>query len=607
MSVHLTNQASANFPQLSNNALSVLSQKWVIEPVTERLILTFSQKFRISELLARILLYRGATLEDAHDYLNPTLRSLLPDPSCLLDMDEGIERTIKALDDQEKITIYGDYDVDGATSTALLRRYLRDIGFHVELYIPDRLQEGYGANTEALLALRGSGATLVIMTDCGTTAFDPIQKAKEAGLDIIVIDHHLAEVRLPPAIAIINPNRLDQPKDNNLSHLCAAGVAFLFLVALQRELRRRGFFKEKTEPDLKNYLDIVALGTVCDVMPLTGLNRAFVTQGLKVMHQGVNLGMTVLSEVAELNERAKAHHFGFLLGPRINAGGRVGEATLGSHLLYTESLFEAKTIALKLNNYNKERQQIEKDVLESARRKVEEEKLYDKALIMVGGDDWHPGVIGIVASRLKDLYQKPVCVVGYIGDEGKGSGRSVPGLHLGDAMHKAVREGFLAKGGGHSMAAGFTVMRSYFAPFYMYLDELFSPLMKARESILKVDGALSLTSVTTYLIDELETLEPYGVGNPTPRFMFEGLYIKKLTIVGGDHLSCIMEDRYQSSLKMMLFRSGQSAIAPLLMEASRAKVKIDIVGTLKKNTWQGRTECQVFIEDGRYYADTQSR
>lgn len=440
------NQGNDSSYPLFDGQKSVNEKLWLFKEQNMRDTMTISQRFGVSEFVASILLKRGLQIHQVENYLNPTLRQEMQDPSHLKDMDKGIERLIKALQNQEKIAIFGDYDVDGATSSALLRRYLRDVGGDARIYIPQRLEEGYGPNTPALQLLKQEGYNLVIMVDCGTTAFDPLEAASQMGQDVIVVDHHISQAALPSAYALINPNRLDEISP--LTHLCAAGLCFMVIAALHRALKSIQWFEKRAEPDIRQYLDLVALGTVCDVMPLTGLNRAFVTQGLKVMARRDNIGLRALADVAGLSETPSTYHLGFLIGPRINAGGRVGKADYGSRLLSTLDDLEAIQLARDLDLYNGERKEIEQTVLDQAFDQVERQHLHRHPVILVGQEGWHPGVIGIVAGRIKERYSRPVCVVGFENGVGKGSGRSIHGVNLGNVMHTATHKGLLIYGGG---------------------------------------------------------------------------------------------------------------------------------------------------------------
>jgi len=577
--------------------LSATGKLWDLQGTDDRLVLGLSQRHNLPEIIARILVNRGVTLETADHYLEPTLRNLLPDPSLLLDMDTAVQRTIFALENNEPIVVYGDYDVDGATASALLRRYFQDIGHPIDLYIPDRIEEGYGANSEALESLFHQGKKLVLMVDCGTTAFEPLEHAHTLGLDVIVLDHHTAQPSLPPGIGIINPNRLDQDLGSYsyLRHLCAAGVSFLFLIALQRALRQKGWFKNCPEPDLLSYLDLVALGTVCDVMPLVGLNRAFVTQGLKVLRGRGNLGLSTLADIARVDEAVSTYHLGFILGPRINAGGRVGQANLGSLLLTTEDKNEAQKIADSLNQFNLQRQEIEKQVLEEAIEQIETHRLHDHPVLLVGAEGWHPGVIGIVASRLKERYNRPACVVGFDSDVGKGSGRSISGVELGAAMHTAVHRSILEKGGGHAMAAGFTVHKSKYDQFHAFLNDHLGKKIQEIKPTLKLDGYLSVQGATLELLETLQRLEPFGNGNATPRFAFTQVRVSYLDTVGENHLRCQIADEAGNHLKAIAFRAKDTAIGKYLEETKGQRIQI--AGTLKLDSWNGSTKVSLIIDD----------
>ncbi|MBY0462580.1 MAG: single-stranded-DNA-specific exonuclease RecJ [Alphaproteobacteria bacterium] len=577
--------------------LSATGKLWHLKAPDERTVLGLAQQYNLPEIVTRLLVNRGVTLETADNYLRPTLRELLPDPSLLLDMDKAIERTIKAIEAKQPIVVYGDYDVDGATSSALLRRYFKDIGYPIQLYIPDRIEEGYGANKEALELLYRQGQRLVLMVDSGTTAFEPLEHAHSLGLDVIILDHHTAQPALPKTIGIVNPNRLDQDLGNYgyLRHLCAAGVSFLFLIALQRTLREKGWFKDKSEPDLLQYLDLVALGTVCDVMPLVGLNRAFVTQGLKVLKGRQNLGLSILSDISGVNEAISTYHLGFILGPRINAGGRVGQANLGSLLLTTDDKMEAQKIANSLNQFNLQRQEIEKQVLEEATGQIEARSLHNHPVLLVGEEGWHPGVIGIVASRLKERYNRPACVVGFENGIGKGSGRSITGVELGAAMHIAVHQSLLEKGGGHAMAAGFTVHRDKYDLFHTFLNNHLGKQISEITPTLKLDGYLSISAATEDLLETIGCLEPFGSGNASPKFAFNQVRVAYIDTVGENHLRCQLADEAGNRLKAMAFRAKDTPLGMYLEETKGERIQV--AGTLKLDSWQGSKNVSFTIED----------
>ncbi|MEC8675162.1 MAG: single-stranded-DNA-specific exonuclease RecJ, partial [Pseudomonadota bacterium] len=439
------------------------------EVARDRRATALAQRLDLPAIVAQILADREIELDQAEAYLAPTLRDLLPDPSSFRDMDQAVARLVRAIGAGEKIAVFGDYDVDGATSSALLLRFMRAVGGDIQAYIPDRIAEGYGPNAPALLKLAADGVRVVVTVDCGITAFEPLAAAAQAGLDVIVLDHHVAEPQLPTAVAVVNPNRFDENAGHG--YLAAVGVCFLTTIALNRALRAAGHYQGRAEPNLLQWLDLVALGTVADVVPLVGLNRAFVQQGLKVLAGRRNTGLSALADVAGLDSRPEAYHLGFVLGPRVNAGGRVGEAGLGTRLLAADDPAEAAELARRLDAYNGDRRAIEAEVLTAAVTQAEAAGAAATSLVMVGDAGWHPGVIGIVAARLRERFGVPACVIAWDGAVGKGSGRSVPGVALGPAVLAAQQAGLLINGGGHAMAAGFTVARDRFADFQAFMTE----------------------------------------------------------------------------------------------------------------------------------------
>src|SRR5215470_11034025 len=517
-------------------------RRWHQRGADDRQGLAIAQRFGVPELIGRLLAGRHVTIDDAATFLNPTLRELLPDPSRFSDMDRAVERLMQAIARGEKIAVFGDYDVDGATSAALLHRFFAAIGVAVRFYIPDRLTEGYGPNAPALLRLREEGIAVVITVDCGTTALAPLAAAEAAGLAVIVLDHHVAEPQLPAAAAVVNPNRLDETAGHR--QLAAVGVTFLLVVALNRALRAAGWYANgRTEPDLKRWLDLVALGTVCDVVPLTALNRALVGQGLKVMAWRRNVGLAALADVAGLKEAPGTYHAGFLLGPRINAGGRVGAADLGVRLLTTADAAEAAALARQLDALNAERRALEQAALEAAIAQVEAQRRSERALVFAAGEGWHPGVIGIVAGRLKERFNRPSCVVALEGGIGKGSGRSVPGVALGATIIAARQAGLLVNGGGHAMAAGFTVAAERLPPLRAFLEERIGAAIGAEPLVplLPIDGALAPAAATGAFLDLVERLAPFGAGNPEPRFAVPAARLVYAEAVG-EHIRCTLAD-----------------------------------------------------------------
>jgi len=568
-------------------------KRWEAAETDERLGLTLAQRHNLPEIVGRVLAARGIGVDGIDDFLHPQLRRLLPDPSQFLDMDVAASRLVDAISAGEKVAVFGDYDVDGATSSALLKRYFRAVGSDVEIYIPDRMAEGYGPNLPALLKLKEHGAVVVITVDCGIVAFEALEGAKDAGLEVIVLDHHLAEPRLPAAVAVVNPNRVDDPNPNK--HLAAVGVTFLSVVALNRALRAQGWFKNREEPDLMQWLDIVALGTVCDVVPLTGVNRAFVTQGLKVMGTRQNEGIAALADVAGLTEHPAAYHAGFVFGPRVNAGGRVGESWLGASLLTTTDRTEAADFAKRLDAYNLERRAIEAECLEAAIEAVAVGPTRNFAYAAAEG--WHPGVIGIVAGRLRERFDRPACVVAYENGLGKGSGRSVKGFDLGAAVVAARQEGLLEGGGGHAMAAGFSVLRAKEEAFLAFMESRIEAFAGSEGLVARyrIDGALQPAGADQAMIQSLERLGPFGAGNAQPRFAFPAAQIVKAEPVGENHVRCFLTGDSGGRLKAISFRSLDTPLGQALLNTRG--LPVHVCGTLRLDRWQGRETPQLTIED----------
>ena len=574
---------------------SLKGKRWIKRDADDRQALALAQRYGLPEVVGRVLAGRGVGLDDAEAFLNPTLRTMLPDPSTLKGMDVAAERLGSAIMEGEAIGIFGDYDVDGATSSALLKRFIADVGGRTQVYIPDRIKEGYGPNTPALIKFKDDGISVVVTVDCGTSAFEPLEAAKDAGLEMIVVDHHEAEATLPPATAIINPNRLDD--DSGQGQLAAVGVAFLLVVAVNRALRSAGWYETRPEPDLTGWLDLVALGTVCDVVPLTGINRALVSQGLKVMGQRRNTGLKALADVAGLKEAPETYHAGFQLGPRINAGGRIGSPDLGSRLLGTDDADEAMEIAHRLDELNLERRGIEAAVQEAA---VEEaEKVGDDLgpLVVCAGEGWHPGVIGIVAGRLKDRFNRPACVIAFDGDTGTGSGRSVTGVDLGAAVIAACQAGILIKGGGHKMAAGFTVEKAKLEELKAFLSDRVATDIKEGDirPTLYLDGAMKPKAADMNLLEILAQVGPFGAGNPEPRFVIPAAQLSYAAVVGERHVRGFVTGEGGGRLAAISFNCVDSPLGQALLNSDGAP--LHLAGRLKVNTWQGRSSAQLHIDD----------
>ena len=576
---------------------SLSGKRWELRPGDERIALALSQRLSLPEIVGRILASRDIGLDDAQSFLEPKLRDLLPDPFHLLDMEVATARIVKAITEGELIAIFGDYDVDGATSSALLYRMITAVGGRATTYIPDRIKEGYGPNEAAMVVLKEQGAAVVVTVDCGTTSYQAIEKAQEVGLDVVVVDHHVAESSLPEALAVINPNRLDETSPHG--RLAAVGVTFLLSVALNRMLRDLGWYKSRQEPDLMAWLDIVALGTVCDVVPLIGVNRALVVQGLKVMAQRRNSGISALVDVAGVNELPSAYHLGYVLGPRVNAGGRVGESDLGSRLLSTDSLAEAHMIAERLNEYNAERREIEATVLEQAIEQAEGAAGEQGALVFVQGEGWHPGVIGIVASRLKERYGLPACVLAIKDGVATGSGRSIRGVDMGTAVLAASQMGILERGGGHAMAAGFSVKSEKVNEFKAFLAERFTADISRAKIVptLTLDGAVSLKGATIHLIKNIEKVGPFGAGNAEPRFAFADVTVAYAKAVGKEqnHLSCTLTDSQGGRLRAMAFGGVDSPFGREMLTNREARFHVS--GKIRINHWQGSATPQLSIDD----------
>lgn len=554
--------------------------------------------FQPDDLVTQLLMARGVPRDDIERHREPTIRGFMPDPSIFRDMDCAAERLAKAVEAQERVTIYGDYDVDGATSAALLIRLLRDLGLEAGHYIPDRLMEGYGPSGEALVRIGADGSRLIVTVDCGAMAYDALAQAKAAGLEVIVVDHHKCAAQLPAAFALVNPNRLDESDEAaSHGHLAAVGVAFLLAAAIVRILRLRGFFKARPEPKLIELLDIVALGTVADVAQLRGLNRAFVAQGLKVMAGRRNIGIAALIEASRLNRAPVCSDLGFALGPRINAGGRVGKSDLGVRLLTTQDRDEAHVIAAELNRLNEERRAIEAVVQDEAEAMLPGQ--HNRAVALLAGKGWHPGVIGIVAGRIKEKTGKPSIVIAL--DEhgiGKGSGRSIGGVDLGAAIISAREAGLLEAGGGHAMAAGLTVRAENVNALADWLDQrLEADVARASSnSALLIDALLSPYGLNPAFIDAMETAGPYGMGWPSPRIVTGPVRVVKCDIVGKDHVRAIVSGDDGASFKAMAFRQGESPLGQQLLHGERGQ-KYWITGRAKIDDWGSTLKAELHIDD----------
>ncbi|WP_238381035.1 single-stranded-DNA-specific exonuclease RecJ [Alkalilacustris brevis] len=567
---------------------SALGRRWVgPDEEAQRHAAAMAQAQGLHEALARVLVRRGVSAGEVPGFLQPRLRDLLPDPLGLRDMEAAAERFLAAVERRERIAIFADYDVDGGASAALLLVWLRGLGRDATLYIPDRIDEGYGPNVPAMEAL-ARDHDLIVCVDCGTLSHEPIAAAR--GADVIVLDHHLGAETLPPALAVVNPNRQDESGD--LGHLCAAGVVFLLLVEANRRLRGQGV----QGPDLMAMLDLVALATVADVAPLVGVNRALVRQGLAVMARRQRPGLVALADVARMNSAPNAHHLGFLLGPRINAGGRVGRADLGARLLACTDRAEAESLAARLEELNAERREIEAGVQAAAIAQAEARGA-DGPLVWAAGEGWHPGVLGIVAARMKEALGRPAVVIGLDGDEGKGSARSIAGVDLGAAVQRIAAEGLLIKGGGHRMAAGLTVARDRLEPAMERLAELL-----ARQGAgaggpgdLWLDSVIMPTAATIELVEQIEAAGPFGAGAPAPRFALPDVSLGFVRRMGTGHLRLGLGKDAGGKLDIVCFGAFDGPLGPLL--EGHAGRRFHLAGRLEINDWGGRRRVQMRLED----------
>jgi len=566
---------------------SATGRRWVGPGAeVDRLAEAMVQQTRLPLPLARLLVARGVAAADAERFLEPQLRDLLPDPLTLKDMGAAVARFLRAVDTREAIAIFADYDVDGGASAALLTVWLRAMGWRATLYIPDRIDEGYGPN-EAAMAMLARDHDLIVCVDCGTMSHDAIAAAN--GADVVVLDHHLGSETLPPALAVVNPNRADE--SGELGHLCAASVVFLMLVEANRQLRAQG----ATGPDLMALLDLVALATVADVAPLIGVNRALVRQGLRVMARRDRVGLVALADVARMDHAPTSYALGFVIGPRINAGGRIGAADLGARLLATDDPHEAAALAERLDLLNTERREIENRVRDAALEQAEARGL-DGPLVWAAGAGWHPGVVGIVAARLKEATNRPAVVIGVEGGIGKGSARSVAGVDLGAAVQMLAAEGLLLKGGGHRMAAGLSVAEEMIEPAMARLGELLARQGAGAQGPreLRLDGLLMPAAATTALIEDIERAGPFGQGAPAPRFAFAGAEITGMRRIGESHLRFRLGGP-EGRIDAVAFGAFDGPLGPLLLQPGAAR--FHLAGRIETNTWGGRSTVQLRLED----------
>ena len=577
---------------------SITGRAWRQRPADAGVVRSHGQRHGLSEPLARALASRGVTIDGAGDFLSPTLKALFPDPSSFMDMDRAASIIVDALTADRPMVVFADYDVDGATSAALMVRWFRAMGKDLPIYVPDRVTEGYGPSPAAFRRLRAEGASLVITVDCGAAAYDAVAAAGEIGLDVVVIDHHLMREDPPAAAAVVNPNRPGCQSGQGV--LAAAGVTLVLLAALNREARRRGLFEGRAEPDIRQWLDLAALGAICDVTQLVGFNRALTAQGLKVMSAWGNPGLKALLKVAKSEGPATTFHAGFILGPRINAGGRIGRSDLGARLLSTDDPEEAAALAEELDALNAARKDVERQVTEEAIAVIESGSNLDPdaPVLLVAADHWHPGVIGIVAGRLRERYRKPVIVVGLdpATGIGKGSGRSQPGVNLGRAVQAAFEADLVMSGGGHAMAAGLTVRRDTVPELRDFLCRRLAE--EAAEASLAdaidIDVLVSPGAATRALFEDFQRLQPFGPGNPEPVFAVAGARVERPNMLRGGHIRCQLVDTDGGRLKAVAWRAGDTELGKRLLEGGSG---LHLVGRLKADDWQGRTGVEFEIDD----------
>ncbi len=576
-------------------SLSVSGKNWILQKYNHENLVFFKENFSLDEITSKLLSIRQVKREDVVSFLNPSIRNFLPNPDNLTDMKKSTLRTAKAIAKKEKIAIFGDYDVDGATSTAILGNYFTELNLDYEIYIPDRKKEGYGPSIESFKRLIDKKVKIIFTVDCGTLSFEAINYAKEKNVDVIVLDHHQSEIKLPSAFSIVNPNRLDD--QSNLKYLCAAGVTFMFLVALNRELRLNNWFGQNkiTEPNLINYLDLVSLGTVCDVVPLIGLNRAIVKQGIKVLKTKKNLGLKTLLDICKIEADPSVYHLGYLLGPRINAGGRVGKCTHGANLLLNKDPKITFKIATELDQFNKERQMLEKDLLQKI---LNETKDYSKdPILILSGKNWHEGVIGIVAARLKDKFNKPVIMISLDGNIGKASARSIVGFDIGTMIISATQEKILIKGGGHKMAGGFSIKIENIEKFK---DFAFRKIRNINQDLttekpLLLDSVIAPSAVNFDFYKKVALLSPFGSGNPEPKFIIENLKTINGKIVGETHIKSVLLGEDGSTIKSIAFNAIESELASYLLKKNNKS--FNIAGKLSLNEWRGQSNVEFIIDD----------
>ena len=577
------------------NFSSVSGKNWLFKKFNSSDVTKFTENFSLTEIVAKLLSIRKKNIDDIALFLDPKIKNLLPNPLHLKDMKSAIERTYKSIIKSELIGIFGDYDVDGASSTALLARYFLSINQKIQTYIPNRQTEGYGPNNLGFNNLISNGAKIIFTVDCGTLSFGPINFAQKLNVDVIVLDHHQSDVKLPEACAIVNPNRYDDTSE--LNYLCAAGVCFVFLVGLNKKLRDENWFKNNNinEPNILNFLDLVSLGTVCDVVPLVGLNRAIVKQGLKIIKKRSNLGLKTLYDLCNIESQPTTFDLGFRLGPRINAGGRVGKASHGAELLISNDPKKTYQIALDLDKSNKERQAIE--LMLSEQINLEVKNYHNHPVLVMSGNNWHEGIIGIVASRIKEKYNKPTILISLKQNIGKGSARSVVGFDIGSQIIKAVQCGILQKGGGHKMAGGFVLKKENIPAFRDFLIKNFekSNINSSVSTNLYLDSIIAPSALNEVFFDEINCLAPFGSGNSEPKFVIENIKVISANIVGNNHIKLVLSGKDGTVFKSLAWNAIDTPLEPFLNNKNRKR--INIAGKIHLNQWRGERKVEFIIED----------
>ena len=581
---------------LQKDFLSLTNKCWKLKNFDERETENISQNFGFSYLLAKLFNIRKINISDIDQYINPSLKDHMPDPYNLVDMEKACSRIYDSISNDEKIAIFGDYDVDGSTSTSIIINYFRSLGIEVEYHIPNRFTEGYGPNKDIFSKFKKNRVKVIITVDCGTMSYDEMEFAKNEGLDVIVLDHHQPEITLPEAYAIVNPNRLDD--NSNLNYLAAVGVTYLFLIAVNRKLRSMKWFENNnlTEPNLISFLDIIALGTICDAVPLKGINRLLVIKGIEVMTKQLNVGLKSLIDKSAIKGRISTYDLGFKLGPRINAAGRLGHSSFGTELLTATDSINADRIANELDKFNQERRTIESYVLDSAEKQVTEEKL-NKKLLIVSGENWHEGVIGIIASRLKDKYHKPCVVITFSKGKAKGSGRSIKGIDLGNLVIAAKQAGIIDSGGGHSMAAGLSLNENQIENLSNFFEsQLSNHLFEVMdEKMIYVDSLISSSGINLEVYDEIEKLGPFGSDNVEPNFVVKNSILASVNQIGENHLKCLIKTPEGDFIEAMAFRSLSTSLGDQIQKNKGNSVSL--LGKIKINEWGGRRTPQLHIED----------